>query len=109
MVARAEADFGVDPRRSWFVGDKPSDIECGHAAGCRTAFVLSGLSPAYDPTEFTVQPDRVFADLAEAATEIIAAGSERYLGTRAARADWRKFEAALAKVTGVGSLEDDQL
>jgi D-glycero-D-manno-heptose 1,7-bisphosphate phosphatase len=109
MVARAIADLGLDPCRSWFVGDKPSDIECGHTAGCRTAFVLSGLSPSYDPTAFSVQPDRVFADLAEAATEIIAAGCEEYLGCRDARPHRLKYQAALAKVADVEPPEDDRL
>lgn len=71
MVEQAVAEFGIDPTRSWFVGDKPSDIECGHAVGCRTAFVLSGLSPTYEPCEFTVQPDRVFPDLSAMVAEVV--------------------------------------
>jgi D-glycero-D-manno-heptose 1,7-bisphosphate phosphatase len=79
MIARAAADLGLDPSRSWMIGDKPSDIECGHAAGCRTAFVLSGLSPTYNPNEFPVKPDRIFADLAAAAEAIVTSGDAERL------------------------------
>jgi len=36
MILRASADLEIDPRRSYMVGDKESDVEAGNAAGCRT-------------------------------------------------------------------------
>jgi D-glycero-D-manno-heptose 1,7-bisphosphate phosphatase len=36
MVRRSAARLGVDPTRSFMIGDKPSDIEAGRRAGCRT-------------------------------------------------------------------------
>ena len=33
--------FQVDPTRSWMVGDTPSDIEAGRAAGVKTALLFS--------------------------------------------------------------------
>jgi D-glycero-D-manno-heptose 1,7-bisphosphate phosphatase len=42
MVLEAAADFDLDLARSWFIGDKASDIECGRRAGTRTVRVLTG-------------------------------------------------------------------
>ena len=33
MVLEAAADFDLDLARSWFIGDKSADIECGRRAG----------------------------------------------------------------------------
>ena len=35
MILRGIAEFGVDPGRSMLVGDRPSDIQAGRAAGVR--------------------------------------------------------------------------
>lgn len=35
MVERACARFGIDPARSWMVGDKERDLEAGRGAGVR--------------------------------------------------------------------------
>jgi D-glycero-D-manno-heptose 1,7-bisphosphate phosphatase len=50
------------------VGDRASDIEAGHAAGCRTVFIDWGYKepPARTPPDFTV------TTLAEAANIIVA-------------------------------------
>jgi D-glycero-D-manno-heptose 1,7-bisphosphate phosphatase len=42
LLFRAAADLGIDPGRSWFVGDILDDIEAGSRAGCRTALVDLG-------------------------------------------------------------------
>jgi D-glycero-D-manno-heptose 1,7-bisphosphate phosphatase len=36
MLEKAMAQFDVDPGRSWFIGDKKTDVEAGTAAGVRT-------------------------------------------------------------------------
>ncbi|MEX0983012.1 MAG: HAD family hydrolase [Bacteroidales bacterium] len=36
MLQKAMAQFDVDPGRSWFIGDKKSDVEAGVAAGVKT-------------------------------------------------------------------------
>ncbi len=46
MVERACADLGICAAHSWFVGDRASDIACGHAAGCRTIHVQTGYGEA---------------------------------------------------------------
>jgi D-glycero-D-manno-heptose 1,7-bisphosphate phosphatase len=35
----AAARHDLDLARSWMIGDRDSDIACGHAAGARTVFV----------------------------------------------------------------------
>jgi D-glycero-D-manno-heptose 1,7-bisphosphate phosphatase len=36
FVLKTIEAYGLDPRHSWMVGDRDSDIECGSAAGVRT-------------------------------------------------------------------------
>ncbi len=66
MVFEAARDFDIDLSRSFFVGDKASDIECGRNAGVRTVFVNTG----YDLPE-ECHPDFVAKDLAAAADYIL--------------------------------------
>ncbi len=42
MVLEAAAEHDLDLARSWFIGDKAADIECGRRAGTRTLLVLTG-------------------------------------------------------------------
>jgi D-glycero-D-manno-heptose 1,7-bisphosphate phosphatase len=60
MVLRAMADLGLDPRRSWFVGDILDDVEAGNRAGCRTILVDLGTEPP--PERLVRRPDFVARD-----------------------------------------------
>jgi D-glycero-D-manno-heptose 1,7-bisphosphate phosphatase len=42
MLLEAAADFGIDLARSYLIGDKSADIECGRRAGASTILVLTG-------------------------------------------------------------------
>jgi D-glycero-D-manno-heptose 1,7-bisphosphate phosphatase len=42
MLLRAAKALGIDLAQSWMVGDRWRDIDCGHAAGCRTIFIDRG-------------------------------------------------------------------
>lgn len=42
MVLEAAADIGLDLSRSWFVGDKQIDVQCGINAGVRPILVRTG-------------------------------------------------------------------
>jgi D-glycero-D-manno-heptose 1,7-bisphosphate phosphatase len=42
MIKRAEKDLDLDLKESFMIGDKKSDIEAGHRAGCKTMLVLTG-------------------------------------------------------------------
>jgi D-glycero-D-manno-heptose 1,7-bisphosphate phosphatase len=42
MLQRAARELGIDLAQSWMVGDRWRDVDCGHAAGCRTIFINRG-------------------------------------------------------------------
>ena len=42
MVLRAAAEHGVELARSFFVGDREADVECGRRAGTKTIQVRTG-------------------------------------------------------------------
>ena len=68
MLLRAAAELGIDLRRSFMVGDRWRDIDCGHAAGCRTVFIDYGYEEALRQA-----PDFRVRNLAEAAEVILGA------------------------------------
>jgi D-glycero-D-manno-heptose 1,7-bisphosphate phosphatase len=67
MLLRAARELGIDLRQSWMVGDRWRDVDCGHAAGCRTIFIDRGYAE-----KLKQQPDFRVKNLLEAA-EIIQA------------------------------------
>ncbi|HWB61291.1 MAG TPA: HAD family hydrolase [Chthoniobacteraceae bacterium] len=67
MVFEAADEHGIDLARSFFVGDKGSDIECGRRAGVRTIFALLGSRE--EPGE--PRPDFVAKDVVEAVDIIL--------------------------------------
>ncbi len=69
LLLRAAAELSLDLSRSIMVGDKPSDIEAGQAAGAATVLVLTGYGRGeweYRRHEWTVKPDHVAEDLFDA-------------------------------------------
>ena len=69
LLLRAAADLGLDLSRSVMVGDKPSDVAAGQAAGAATAFVLTGYGRGeweYRRREWLLEPDHVAEDLFDA-------------------------------------------
>lgn len=67
MLHHAARELDIDLRASWMVGDRWRDVDCGHAAGCRTVFLDYG----YDET-LKQQPDFRAGSLLQAAEIIIA-------------------------------------
>jgi D-glycero-D-manno-heptose 1,7-bisphosphate phosphatase len=65
MLLHAAREMDIDLAASYMVGDRWRDIDCGHAAGCRTFFVDNGYSE-----ELRVQPDYRVTGLLEAAQTI---------------------------------------
>jgi len=47
MIEEAVRDHGINPQKSWFIGDKDIDIASGRAAGCHTILVLTGYGEKY--------------------------------------------------------------
>jgi D-glycero-D-manno-heptose 1,7-bisphosphate phosphatase len=71
MILEAQRDHALDLRRSFFIGDKAIDIECGRNAGLRTILVQTG----YGAREENTGANWIAADL-PAATEIILAQTD---------------------------------
>jgi D-glycero-D-manno-heptose 1,7-bisphosphate phosphatase len=67
MLVNAARELGIDLARSWMVGDRWRDIDCGHAAGCRTIFIDRGYAESLkEAADFRVK------DLGQAADLILA-------------------------------------
>ncbi len=62
MLLHAAEALGIDLSRSYMVGDRWRDIDCGHAAGCKTVFIDYGYAEALRQS-----PDHRVPDLLEAA------------------------------------------
>lgn len=75
MLVRASEALGIDLASSFMVGDRPTDILAGEAAGCRTVWVETGQhgAPAIETAEVmkAPRPDHVCADLAQGAAWIL--------------------------------------
>ncbi|HUB82621.1 MAG TPA: HAD family hydrolase [Bryobacteraceae bacterium] len=72
MLLEAAAEFGLDLARSYMVGDKADDVECGKRAGVRTIQVLTG----YGAEQACVPDDRA-ADVAKAMEIVLGHGHRR--------------------------------
>ena len=55
----------MDPKLSYFVGDKSADIELGKNAGGKTVLVLTGYGKK-EKESMKVTPDHIAANLLEA-------------------------------------------
>jgi len=66
MLLRAAKELGIDLAQSWMVGDRWRDVDCGHAAGCRTIFIDRGYAE-----ELRQKPDFSAGNLAQAADIIL--------------------------------------
>lgn len=62
MLLRAAAALNIDLKRSWMIGDRWRDVDCGFLAGCRTVFIDNGYSE-----ELRAAPDYRVTTLLEAA------------------------------------------
>jgi D-glycero-D-manno-heptose 1,7-bisphosphate phosphatase len=72
MLLRAAQALGVDLAQSWMVGDRWRDVDCGHAAGCRTIFIDRGYAE-----ELRQKPHFSARNLAEAAGIILRESQKR--------------------------------
>jgi len=69
MLTDAAAALGLDLKRSWMIGDRWRDIDCGHRAGVRSVFIDLGYREQLKtPPAFTAK------SIGEAATFILAQG-----------------------------------
>lgn len=64
MLLDASSDHGIDLKQSWMIGDRMTDVEAGHRAGCRSIFLTGVETPEQSPF---APPEFVANDLLEAA------------------------------------------
>jgi len=72
LVEELGRDLQVDLASSFFVGDRPEDIQCGTAAGATSVLVLTGNTDRWDPERFPCAPAHVARDLPAAVEWILA-------------------------------------
>ncbi|MBR4592340.1 MAG: HAD family hydrolase [Elusimicrobiaceae bacterium] len=65
------AKYHIDPARSFMVGDKKSDVEFGHALGCRSILVTTANGKKHLHKYPQMYPDYVAANLLRAAHFIL--------------------------------------
>jgi D-glycero-D-manno-heptose 1,7-bisphosphate phosphatase len=70
FLFEARNDFSLDFETSWMVGDRASDIKCGHDAGLR-AIRISNSGEPDQPFEEWERPDFTASSLDEAAAIIL--------------------------------------
>jgi D-glycero-D-manno-heptose 1,7-bisphosphate phosphatase len=66
MLVQAARELNADLAQCWMVGDRWRDVDCGHAAGCKTIFIDRGYAE-----ELRQQPDFRTKNLLEAADIIL--------------------------------------
>jgi len=67
MLLRAARELGLDLSRSWMVGDRWRDVDCGHNAGVKTIFIDWGYNE-----KLRAKPDYTVQTFSEAARIILA-------------------------------------
>jgi D-glycero-D-manno-heptose 1,7-bisphosphate phosphatase len=76
MVLDAVRDLGLDPTRSWVIGDKWLDVQLGQRVGARGILVRTGWGRLEEETRPEGQTVHAICDtLAEAAAVVLAAGA----------------------------------
>jgi D-glycero-D-manno-heptose 1,7-bisphosphate phosphatase len=74
MLLDAARELGLDLARSWMVGDRWRDIDCGARAGVRTVFIDFGYAE-----QLHAKPDFTVTSFAAAARIILAQPKSRKL------------------------------
>jgi D-glycero-D-manno-heptose 1,7-bisphosphate phosphatase len=72
MLLRAAAALDLDLQSSFMIGDRWRDVDCGHAAGCRTIFIDHGYAESLRKAPHFCTHDllgaaRIIADVAASA------------------------------------------
>lgn len=76
MIEQAVGEFDIDLKGSFVIGDKSSDIEAGHRAGCKT-ILLAGEDPLNNEKETALTPDYVAPDLYEAVKWLVKSSCQK--------------------------------
>ena len=68
MLKQAEKEYDIDLSKSYIIGDRSTDVEAGHRAGCKTVLIKSDVLKKHPMTK---KPDALVNDMSEAADWII--------------------------------------
>jgi len=71
LVLDAATRFGIDLSKSYMVGDKLSDVECGERAGVRLSYLIQAGRLSRTPSQTQSPRVKVVESLLQAATEIV--------------------------------------
>lgn len=63
LLLKAKQEYNIDLNKSYFIGDKTSDILTGKRAGCRTVLVKTGYKGK--DNAYSVKSDFIINDLSE--------------------------------------------
>lgn len=64
MLLDASSEHKINLKKSWMIGDRMTDVEAGHRAGCRS-ILLEGTESPFHPS--FLGPEVIVKDLVEAA------------------------------------------
>lgn len=70
MVAFACIKLEIDPRKSWLIGDKASDVQSAKAADLSGAYFLRGFSRAEEAAALALVDERFWVRTADAGASI---------------------------------------
>ncbi len=71
LIFKAANDLGLDLGRSYFIGDRTSDMLCGRNGGVRSVLVLTGRHGEEEINQARLYADHVATGLLEAADMIL--------------------------------------
>jgi D-glycero-D-manno-heptose 1,7-bisphosphate phosphatase len=74
LIERAVREHGLQLEGSWVVGDRYTDVELAHNAGCRSILVLTGYGRGdleWNRSRWPKPPDFIAENLNEAADLIL--------------------------------------
>ncbi len=73
FILQAAREFKIDIAKSWMIGDHPWDVQCGHNAGCKAIYVLSGHGEKHrhELAEQNIKPDYIAQNILDAAEFIM--------------------------------------
>ena len=78
MLVRGAREHDIDLKRSYMIGDSPTDMEAGAAAGARTILVPENGGTAPHHGDLKAMPDQVARDVAEAVDLVLRDMWERH-------------------------------
>ena len=73
FIDKAVNEYNIDVKKSWMIGDHPSDIQFGLNAGCKTVYLKTGHGPKHfkELKEKDINPTTIAPDFLSAAQSIM--------------------------------------